>query len=196
MNLLARIKPARALLMRVHYEIVQQIINRLSKYLSALKICIFHTFLFLHPASHMQLYVCVPSILIFQQNQKWRCKTDAAICQICHTLTHCLHMHVCLSMCMCVCVCVCESALCSGFLNLHVNSIARTWKCILALLLLLLPLHAELLLLLLHFNKFMILFAFFFALPLMFFCRSPGTLGKCMSDIWQFRWENKKFLWP
>lgn len=59
MNLLARIKPAQALLMRVHYEIVQQIINRLSKYLSALKICIFHSFLFLHPASHMQLYVCV-----------------------------------------------------------------------------------------------------------------------------------------
>lgn len=61
MNLLARIKPARALLMRVHYEIVQQIINRLSKYLSALKICIFHSFLFAHTASHMQLcvYVCV-----------------------------------------------------------------------------------------------------------------------------------------
>jgi len=30
-----------ALLMRLHYEIVQQIINRLSKYLSALKVCIF-----------------------------------------------------------------------------------------------------------------------------------------------------------
>lgn len=73
MNLLARIKPARALLMRVHYEIVQQIINRLSKYLSALKICIFHSFLFfLHLASHAVVCVCVyvPSILIFQQNQK------------------------------------------------------------------------------------------------------------------------------
>lgn len=41
MNLLVRIKPARALLMRLHYEIVQQIINRLSKYLSAPKIYVF-----------------------------------------------------------------------------------------------------------------------------------------------------------
>jgi len=46
MNLLVEIKSARELLMPVHYEIVQQIINRLSKYLSALKICIFHSFLF------------------------------------------------------------------------------------------------------------------------------------------------------
>lgn len=129
----------------------------------------------------MQLYVCsvcVSSILIFQQNQKWRCKTHAAICQICHTLTLALTACICMSawLCMsvCICVCVCESALCSGFLNLHVNSIARTWKCILALLLLLLlPLHAELLLLLLlHFNKFMILFAFLF---FFFFCTPPSV---------------------
>jgi len=94
MNLLVEIKSARELLMPVHYEIVQQIINRLSKYLSALKICIFHSFLFFSICSLLlakfstAICICVPSILIFQQNQKWRCKTDAAICQICHTLTH------------------------------------------------------------------------------------------------------------
>lgn len=45
MHFLAHIKPVESLLMPLHYEIVQQIINRLSKYLSALKICIFHSFL-------------------------------------------------------------------------------------------------------------------------------------------------------
>lgn len=35
------IKATVALLMRLHYEIVQQMINRLSKYLPALKVCIF-----------------------------------------------------------------------------------------------------------------------------------------------------------
>lgn len=134
--------------------------------------------------------VCVSSILIFQQNQKWRCKTDAAICQICHTLTLALTACICMSACLCMpaCVCVSESALCSGFLNLHVNSIARTWKCILALLLLLLlPLHAELLLLL-HFNKFMILFAFLFFF--FFFLHSPFCFLSILFPVPLAHWPN------
>jgi len=36
---------------------------------------------------------CASSILIFQQNQKWRCKTDADICQI-FPLPICICMHI------------------------------------------------------------------------------------------------------
>lgn len=67
------IKATVALLMRLHYEIVQQMINRLSKYLPALKVCIFTNvavgFLFrFHSSGLLEKFgyaYSIPAICIF-----------------------------------------------------------------------------------------------------------------------------------